>query len=263
MADIMDGIKAKVTQVRLTVKELREPAAAYRKMAAEVAKHARQLAAAADAKDTAKLNAAQAAMQGRRGGGSRRDEINHFCQGCAARNGGGGEGVLRALKARVSQSASSGGTNAVRSREGMWQPGGLGGALAAPAGGWERTFHAGPTERRRCGQAQARGTEAWFAPPSGSCRDGMRMLRGTRQRCRELLGIRGDCLIEAGHVHGDLDHVAHVSSIVAPKTCRVLVRLLYRATQLPRSRASAYRPADDVDEHAVAPLRRMSSSRAR
>jgi hypothetical protein len=81
MADVLDGVKAKVTNVRLTLGPLKEYAAAYRKMTSEVAKSAREMAAAADAMDMAKLTSAKAALNKAVAMEDPLvDEINRFCQ---------------------------------------------------------------------------------------------------------------------------------------------------------------------------------------
>jgi hypothetical protein len=78
----MDAVATRVTKVKLTVPELREYAAAYRKMATEMASAARNMAEAAGAKDMARLTSAQAMINKAVAAEDPLvDEINKFCQG--------------------------------------------------------------------------------------------------------------------------------------------------------------------------------------
>ena len=63
MADAMDRVVAEAVKVKLTLPELRKVSADYQTMAGEVARSAREMAAAADAKDMPKGNAAWAVME--------------------------------------------------------------------------------------------------------------------------------------------------------------------------------------------------------
>jgi hypothetical protein len=63
MADAMDKVAANAAKVELTAPELKKISADYQTMAKDVARSAREMAAAADAKDMPKVNAAWASME--------------------------------------------------------------------------------------------------------------------------------------------------------------------------------------------------------
>jgi hypothetical protein len=63
MADAMDKVSDEAGKVKLSIKELQDYSAKYQKMAKEVAKQARDMATAADAKDLEKMTKAQTAME--------------------------------------------------------------------------------------------------------------------------------------------------------------------------------------------------------
>lgn len=81
MADAMDKVAADASQVKLTIPELTKYSTEYQSMAKEVAKAARDMSAAAEAKDPEKINAAQAAMEKAvKQEDPLVDGINKFCQ---------------------------------------------------------------------------------------------------------------------------------------------------------------------------------------
>ncbi len=81
MADAMDKVAADAAKVELTIPELKKYSTDYQAMAKEVAKAARDMAAAAEAKDANKINAAQAAMEKAvKQEDPLVDSINKFCQ---------------------------------------------------------------------------------------------------------------------------------------------------------------------------------------
>lgn len=81
MADAMDKVAADASQVKLTIPELTKYSTEYQNMAKEVAKAARDMSAAAEAKDPEKINAAQAAMEKAvKQEDPLVDGINKFCQ---------------------------------------------------------------------------------------------------------------------------------------------------------------------------------------
>jgi len=81
MADSMDKVAADAAKVELTLPELKKYSADYQTMAKDVAKAARDMAAAADAKDLAKINAAQGALdKAVKQEDPLVDQINKFCQ---------------------------------------------------------------------------------------------------------------------------------------------------------------------------------------
>jgi hypothetical protein len=81
MADAMDKVAADAAKVDLTIPELKKYSTDYQAMAKEVAKAARDMAAAAEAKDANKINAAQAAMEKAvKQEDPLVDSINKFCQ---------------------------------------------------------------------------------------------------------------------------------------------------------------------------------------
>ncbi len=63
MADTMDAVANDAAKVELTVPELKKLSADYQVMAKEVAKSARELVAAADSQDFAKVSTAKAAVE--------------------------------------------------------------------------------------------------------------------------------------------------------------------------------------------------------
>ena len=63
LADVMDKVAVDAAKVALTVPELKKLSADYQSMARDVGKSARDMAAAADAKDIPKVNAAWAALE--------------------------------------------------------------------------------------------------------------------------------------------------------------------------------------------------------
>ncbi|WP_437680405.1 hypothetical protein [Sorangium sp. So ce131] len=82
MADAMDKVAADAAQVKLTTPELQKFSGEYQAMAKDVAKAARDLAAAADANDAEKTNTAQAAIEKAiKQEDPLVDNINQFCQG--------------------------------------------------------------------------------------------------------------------------------------------------------------------------------------
>ncbi|MEJ7727840.1 MAG: hypothetical protein WKG00_01350 [Polyangiaceae bacterium] len=81
MANAMDKVAADAARVETTIPALTKYAADYQAMAKEVAKAARNMAAAAEAKDADKINAAQAAMEKAvKQEDPLVDRINKFCQ---------------------------------------------------------------------------------------------------------------------------------------------------------------------------------------
>jgi hypothetical protein len=81
MADAMDKVAGDAAKVDLTIPELKKYSTDYQAMAKEVAKAARDMAAAAEAKDANKINAAQAAMEKAvKQEDPLVDSINKFCQ---------------------------------------------------------------------------------------------------------------------------------------------------------------------------------------
>ncbi len=82
MADAMDKVAADAAKVELSIPELKKYSTEYQVMAKEVAKAARDMAGAAEAKDLAKINAAQAALdKAVKQEDPLVDSINKFCQG--------------------------------------------------------------------------------------------------------------------------------------------------------------------------------------
>ncbi len=63
MADAMEKAATDAAKVELSISELKDFSKRYQTMARDVAKSARDMAAAVDAKDTAKMTAAQNAME--------------------------------------------------------------------------------------------------------------------------------------------------------------------------------------------------------
>lgn len=63
MADTMDAVAGDAAKVELTVPELKKLSQDYQTMAKEVAKAAREMVAAADSQDFAKVNTAKAAVE--------------------------------------------------------------------------------------------------------------------------------------------------------------------------------------------------------
>ena len=63
MADAMEKAAADAEKVELSISELKDYSKRYQTMARDVAKSARDMAAAVDAKDSAKMTAAQNAME--------------------------------------------------------------------------------------------------------------------------------------------------------------------------------------------------------
>lgn len=81
MADAMDKVAADAAAVKLTIPELQASSTEYQAMAKEVAKAARDMATAAEAKDADKINTAQAAMEKAvKQEDPLVDKINKFCQ---------------------------------------------------------------------------------------------------------------------------------------------------------------------------------------
>ncbi|MRG91778.1 hypothetical protein [Polyangium spumosum] len=81
MADSMDKVAADAAKVDLSIPELKKYSTEYQTMAKDVAKAARDMAAAADAKDLAKINSAQAALdKAVKQEDPLVDSINKFCQ---------------------------------------------------------------------------------------------------------------------------------------------------------------------------------------
>ena len=81
MADSMDKVAADAAKVDITIPELKKFSTDYQAMAKEVAKAARDMATAAEAKDANKINAAQAAMEKAvKQEDPLVDSINKFCQ---------------------------------------------------------------------------------------------------------------------------------------------------------------------------------------
>jgi len=81
MADAMDKVAGDAGKVELTIPELKKQRDDYQTMAKEVAKAARDMASAAEAKDANKINAAQAAMEKAvKQEDPLVDGINKFCQ---------------------------------------------------------------------------------------------------------------------------------------------------------------------------------------
>jgi len=63
MADTMDAVAADAAKVELTVPDLKKLSQDYQAMAKDVAKAAREMVAAADSQDFAKVNTAKAAVE--------------------------------------------------------------------------------------------------------------------------------------------------------------------------------------------------------
>ncbi|HSO00615.1 MAG TPA: hypothetical protein VLS89_20125, partial [Candidatus Nanopelagicales bacterium] len=81
MADAMEKVAGDASQVKLTIPELQKFSTEYQTMSKEVAKAARDMATAAEAKDPEKINAAQAAMEKAvKQEDPLVDGINKFCQ---------------------------------------------------------------------------------------------------------------------------------------------------------------------------------------
>lgn len=81
MADSMDKVATDASKVEITIPELKKYATDYQNMARDVAKAAREMAAAAQAKDMTKLNSAQAAMEKAvKQEDPLVDSINKYCQ---------------------------------------------------------------------------------------------------------------------------------------------------------------------------------------
>jgi hypothetical protein len=81
MAETMDKVAADAAKVELSIPELKKYSTEYQTMAKDVAKAARDMAVAAEAKDMAKLTAAQAAMdKSVKQEDPLVDSINKFCQ---------------------------------------------------------------------------------------------------------------------------------------------------------------------------------------
>jgi hypothetical protein len=81
MADAMDKVAGDAARVELTVPELKKFSGDYQLMAKDVAKAAREMAAAAQAKDMKKMSDAQAAMEKAvKQEDPLVDSINKFCQ---------------------------------------------------------------------------------------------------------------------------------------------------------------------------------------
>jgi len=81
MADSMDKVAADAAKVELTIPDLKKYSTEYQTMAKDVAKAARDMAAAAEAKDLAKINSAQAALdKAVKQEDPLVDSINKFCQ---------------------------------------------------------------------------------------------------------------------------------------------------------------------------------------
>lgn len=81
MADAMEKVAADAAQVKLTTPELQKFSTEYQAMAKDVAKAARELAAAAEANDHDKSNAAQEAIdKAIKQEDPLVDNINKFCQ---------------------------------------------------------------------------------------------------------------------------------------------------------------------------------------
>lgn len=82
MADAMDKVAVDASKVELTVPELKKFSGDYQGMAKDVAKAAREMLAAADAKDVKRMNDAQTAMEKAvKQEDPLVDSINKFCQG--------------------------------------------------------------------------------------------------------------------------------------------------------------------------------------
>ncbi|HEY4117425.1 MAG TPA: hypothetical protein VGM56_06195 [Byssovorax sp.] len=81
LADAMDKVAGDSAKVELTIPELKKYNTDYQAMAKDVAKTAREMAAAAEAKDVAKITTAQAAMdKAVKQEDPLVDGINKFCQ---------------------------------------------------------------------------------------------------------------------------------------------------------------------------------------
>jgi hypothetical protein len=81
MADAMDKVAVDAAGVKLTTPELQKYSTDYQNMAKEVGKAARDMAAAAEAKDPDKITAAQASMEKAvKQEDPLVDSINKFCQ---------------------------------------------------------------------------------------------------------------------------------------------------------------------------------------
>lgn len=81
MADSMEKVAADASKIELTIPELQKYSTEYQALAKDVAKTARELAAAAEAKDMAKVTVARAAMdRAIKQEDSLVESINKFCQ---------------------------------------------------------------------------------------------------------------------------------------------------------------------------------------
>jgi hypothetical protein len=81
MADSMDKVAGDAAKVELTIPELKKYSTDYQAMAKEVSKAAREMAAAADAKDVQKITTSQTAMEAAvKKEDPLVDSINKFCQ---------------------------------------------------------------------------------------------------------------------------------------------------------------------------------------
>lgn len=81
MADTMEAVAGDAAKVELTVPELKKLSADYQAMAKEVAKSAREMVAAADSQDFAKVNTAKAAVEKAvKEEDPLVDSINKFCR---------------------------------------------------------------------------------------------------------------------------------------------------------------------------------------
>lgn len=82
MADAMEKAAGDASKVELSIPELKDFSARYQAMARDVAKSARDMAAAVDAKDAAKMTSAQEAMEKAvKAEDALVDGINQFCGG--------------------------------------------------------------------------------------------------------------------------------------------------------------------------------------
>lgn len=80
MADTMDAVAGDAAKVELSVPELKKFSQDYQSMAKEVAKAAREMVAAYDAQDFAKVNTAKAAVEKAvKQEDPLVESINHFC----------------------------------------------------------------------------------------------------------------------------------------------------------------------------------------
>ena len=81
MADSMDKVAGDAAKVELTMPELKKYSAEYQAMAKDVSHAAREMAAAAEAKDVQKITTAQTAMEAAvKKEDPLVDSINKFCQ---------------------------------------------------------------------------------------------------------------------------------------------------------------------------------------